>query len=537
MIEQAAGTSTPSIAVPAPGAPTAPSTPVTTAPAPAPTVAAPTVPPPADTSTTVSGSAPATPPPASDPARPPTDVVARVVGRVTFGATPELLAEVAATGLDAWLESQLDPASIDDPVDARLVAANPFLSAANRENRERDSWPLRRDAQHVRVARAVGSRRQIFEMVVEMWTDHFSIHFDDDWFATKVGDDRDVVRTHALGRFADLLLASAHSPAMLAYLDNASSDANSTRGVNENYARELLELHTLGIVDGAPAYTEQDVRAVALVLSGWTIDDDWEFRYDPERHHEGPVQVLGGAWTTPGRGGQDGYQDGVDLLGFLARRPQTARHVATRIARRFVADSPPTELVDRLAAAYLDADTDIAAVLRALFASAELREAASPKLRRPLELLGAQLRRYGAELAPTGEAKGSRTVRWMLERMGQLPFAWPAPNGYPDVAGYWTSADGVLQRWATAAQVARGWIDGVDTSPARLWPAGPPATWADLVERIELALLDRPFAEADRATILSWAGHQPTDAFDADAEWATRGVLALACTVPSFQFR
>jgi uncharacterized protein (DUF1800 family) len=465
-------------------------------------------------------------------------LTASVLRRVSYGLSPALRAAVAAQGLDGWLEQQLDPASLPDPVGDAVIAANPTLRRTNAQLKDSDAWPLRRDLAHAAIARAVGSTRQVFELMVELWTNHFAIYFEDNWFHTKISDDRDVVRANALGRFEDLLIASARSPAMLVYLDNAFSDANSSEGVNENYGRELLELHTLSLTGGTEPYTEEDVRAVSLVMSGWTIDDSHAFTFDASMHHTGPVQVLGGAWSTPGRSGAAGYEDGVSLLRFLARRPETARNVATKIARRFVADDPPAALVQRLADAYLANDTQITPVLRALFASAEFRTPTSAKVRRPIELVAAMARAYGATLPDGSTSDGAGTIRWMLDYLGQLPFEWPAPNGYPDVAAYWVSADGLLQRWSTGGRIAAGWADNVDTDPFRLLPADYPATWGGVVDAIGLALLDGGFNVAERAALLGYADRAEGDPFDPEfQEWELRGMVGVGFCTPSFQVR
>ena len=203
------------------------------------------------------------------------------------------------------------------------------------------------------------------------------------------------------------------------------------------------------------------------------------------------MQILGGAWSTPGRSGSAGYDDGVSLLRFLANRPETARNVATKIARRFVADDPPAGLVQRLADAYLANGTAIVPVLRALFASSEFRNATGVKVRRPVELIAAIIRAYGVTLPNDADDDGAGTVRWMLDYLSHLPFEWPAPNGYPDFAGYWVSADGMLQRWSTGGRIASGWIRNVDTDPLKLLPAPPPATWGGAVDAIGLAAARR----------------------------------------------
>ena len=254
-----------------------------------------------------------------------------------------------------------------------------------------------------RLVRAIHSERQLFEVMVGFWTDHFNIDMAVGPIVYLKGtDERDVIRPNALGRFADLLVEAVTSPAMLRYLDNASSRADGDNVPNENLARELLELHTVGVEGG---YDEDDVVEVAHVLSGWTIErrtgrmtfrDDWHSM-------EGVTEVLG--WQPDGARGRAA---GESLLDHLAHLPQTAEHLATKLCRRFVADDPPPSLVERAPTAYLDHDTDIAPVVRLILTSDEFATAASGKTRRPFELLAAQGRALGLDFA---DLSGSSLVQ------------------------------------------------------------------------------------------------------------------------------
>jgi uncharacterized protein (DUF1800 family) len=380
--------------------------------------------------------------------------------------------------------------------------------------------------------------------MVDLWSNHFSVGTLTDywWWTTKAQDEREVIRANALGTFADMLLASAHSPAMLAYLDQHLSNANSDEGVNENYGRELLELHTLGLWDGTEPYTEDDVIGVSLVMSGWWINEtnrQFTFEFRDNYHHTGPVSILGGAWSTPGNSGQAGYQDGVSLLNFLARRPETARHVAYKLTRNLVADEPPAALIESAAQVYLANDTAIIPVLSHIFASAAFRSARGAKLRKPFEVLVAALRALEAEIETSPNGAASENLRNLLRNMGQHIYGWPDPDGYPDTADHWASSAGLLQRWDLAGRLANNSIDGVRTDLRSLLPATLPATAGELVDHLIVRLVDVTPAETDRTEALALLGKaagDPVEDADLDSE-RFRSLVALLCCSPSFQLR
>ena len=427
------------------------------------------------------------------------DFETHLISRATFGWTPETERDVLDAGWEAWLDQQLDPAGIPDPQVAQLLADYRTLGNTNWQNwvlwdqTEDGSHRVLGERAHATLLRAVHSRRQLHEVMVEFWTNHFNINLDEalgDHLITV--DNREVARAHALGRFADLLQASAHSPAMLVYLDNWVSDANSEEGVNENYGREVLELHTMGIIDGVSHYTEADVRGVSLVLSGWSVnanDTRHVFQFRNGYHHAGPVSILGGAFTTPGRTGTAGLQDGVDLLDLLAHHPETARHLAHKLCRRFVADTPPPALVESAAQVYLDNDTAIAPVLRHLFHSAEFAAGPRNKVRRGFEIVVAYARAMRGTIDPDPVGDLANRLHgngWgILDTMGQRLWGHTTPDGYPDTAPDWISADGLLRRWGMAGVIAATWLDGWSyDADAVLRPRGESVDdWIDGVAR------------------------------------------------------
>ena len=369
----------------------------------------------------------------------PVDADLHLLNRLTWGPRPNERKHLREMGAAAFLDEQLHFERIDDAdMDARL-AKYPILNMNRRTlyGLQNAQGRTRKALVRGMLARAVYSERQLLERMVEFWSDHFNVPSDFDNILNLVVFQQDV-RKHALGRFRDLLSATAKSPAMLYYLDNY---VNVKERPNENYARELLELHTLG-VDGG--YGETDVKAVARAFTGWTIHDrtDTGFYFDEAEHDTDPKEVLGHRLPA-GRG----LEDGLHVLGILADHPATARFVCRKLCVRFVSDAPPETLVTKLAEVWAATGGEIKPILRSLFLSEEFAASAGQKLRRPLDFFVGALR-----------ASGTRVRDWwlteeLLEALGQTPYAWHPPDGYPDVAAAWLSANGLLARWNTAMRL------------------------------------------------------------------------------------
>ena len=393
--------------------------------------------------------------------------------RFSFGPTPDLVA-LAASGADRFFDAQLDPGLREHGLTTDLVTrldADYLAAVPDRlDDRTARSQLRRRAAETIglrSLALAAWSTQQLRQAAADFFADHLHVSIAEEpavFFAPVY--DAEVIRRGSLGRFADLLIDAARSGAMLVYLDNATSRADGGRVPNENYARELLELHTVGIDGG---YDESDVTAVAATLSGWSLDRsshrftfraEWHDPRDPTRAGD----VLG--W----RATQGGVRDGEDLLHHLARLPQTARFVCWKLARRFAADDvrPDSALVDELSRVYLDGDTAIGPVLRTI---GSRPEAWGPKLRRPLDLVAAMLR-MGSPVPDVDTFRRSLgPLRSTLVALGQVPYQWPAPNGYPEVTGAWTGAGAMIARWnaATAGAAAFGGLPTFDDpTPAGL---------------------------------------------------------------------
>lgn len=463
---------------------------------------------------------------------PPQDAVspaAHLLRRTGWGLREGDLEALTQLGVEGYLEQQLNPATLPDPQVDAFLGRNEVLLGDERALHaaaERDYGGLLELARWARLYRAAYSTRGLFERTVEVWTDHFNVPIPD-LLAQKIVDDREVVRAHAFGRFGDLLLASAQSPAMLLYLNNASSDKEYP---NENYARELLELHTLG-VDGG--YTERDVKETARALTGWTLHEGFpgRFYFDAARHDTDEKVVLGRTLAA-GRG----IEDGLEVLDLLAHHPATARRVALKLARAFVSDDPPEALLSDLAGVFGRTGGDLRAVLRALFASSAFWASAGLKFRRPLEHLVASLRALAPAL--TVHRAGRPHLIWALEGLGQAPYSWFPPDGYPQTGEAWLSTGGLLGRWnlaLTLAHAGEGWLEGVELDLGALLPGA--ATVGDWVERAARRLTGAPLADADHALLVRFVsrGDDPQAPLNPEQRAETAaGLVGLLLASPQF---
>ena len=368
---------------------------------------------------------------------------AHVLNRAAYGPRPGDIERVAAMGSDAWIEAQLSPGSLTDTQAFFLVRRVETVSLSAPDIFDVARRTAASDLRRATLLRALYSERQLFEKMVEFWSDHFSIDVgkaDGAWL--KVVDDREVIRKHALGNFRDLLAASATSPAMLVYLDGRANVAGKP---NENYAREILELHTLG-VDGG--YTQSDVMELARALTGWQVRMFFERGrtvFSAKAHDPVSKHVLGLLLDA----GPE--KDLALVVERLAAHPSTALFLARKLCRRFVSDDPPAGLVSGVAAAFTKSRGDIRQTLSALLHSREFREA-PPKFKRPYTFVVSALRQSGAR------SDGGPGLQAELASLGQLPFAWPTPDGYPDNEEHWSAR--MLPRWNFALALAANAIPG-----------------------------------------------------------------------------
>jgi uncharacterized protein (DUF1800 family) len=334
-----------------------------------------------------------------------------------------------------------------------------------------------------KLTRAIYSNRQLEEVLVDFWLNHFNVFNGKNQTRILLTSyERDAIRPYVLGRFKDMLSATAHHPAMLIYLDNFQSQVprddapqqpNGRRpGINENYGRELMELHTLG-VDGG--YTQDDVIAVARAFTGWTVYDPQkyaEFQFNPAGHDRKEKVILGR--TLPAGRGE---QDGMEVIDILAHHPSTAKFISKKLAQRFVSDDPPQALIDRMAATFTKTDGDIRAVLGTLFASVEFSSegAWQSKMKLPLEMVVSAVRALNAD------AVDMMPLAQRIAEMGQPLYGKVEPTGYPNTGEIWGTASGILSRINFATALTSGQVPGVKADVSRFNFKAPPAVAGELL--------------------------------------------------------
>jgi uncharacterized protein (DUF1800 family) len=419
-----------------------------------------------------------------------------LLNRFAFGPRPGEVERVARLGAERWLAEQLAGPEESPLLEAALVPhRSAFVGPAQLidgwlgegwETETRSLRDLRQEAgphfkEHVRrlataeLTRDILTSRQLEAVMTDFWANHFNVYAGKGMVRVFEGDYLErALRPHALGKFSELLVATARHPAMLLYLDNAESRRETggtgrrRRGLNENYARELLELHTLG-VDGG--YSQQDVQGVARILTGWGVvritEGRFDFVYRPKWHDARVKTVLGQVFP---KGGQE--EEGVRLLELLAKHPATAKHLSRRLCARFVADDPPESCVTSAEQAFLRSDGDLKEVVRAIAADSSFWSVATrgSKLKTPLEFVASAARAF--EACPDGSLELSSS----LEVMGAPLLQERVPTGYPDSAPEWASAGGMMARMTFASQLGAGKIAGLQVSWNDTLPLEPEAS-------------------------------------------------------------
>jgi uncharacterized protein (DUF1800 family) len=507
------------------------------------------------------------------------------LSRTSFGPTSPDVDRVRQLGIAQILNEQLRPEGIDDSEVERRIASLPTLAMSPAELMEDFPEPKQANNQKARQRggalpamnpspesmakpappemipamegegprriimelgreqfwRAAYSQRQLQEVMVHFWMNHFNIYAQkgvDKWLLTSF--ERDTIRPNALGNFSQLLAATAQSPAMLFYLDNWLSVAPNggairanaqrpqaeRRGLNENYGRELMELHTLG-VDGG--YTQQDVREVARCFTGWTIDRPRQgggFVFRPRMHDYGEKVVLGHKIR-----GQGGLNDGIEVLQILAAHPSTAHFISLKLCRHFIADEPPASIVDRTARTFTESQADIPSVLRTILTSREFNSPAAfrAKVKSPFELVASSLRTLDAQTDAGAPLLG------LIMRMGQPLFQYQAPTGYPDRASNWINSGTLLARLNFSMALAANRIRGTQLDLEALTPsADHQAIWDHLVQRTlgGSVSLETQAAVMKRVEELGAAGRGNPGAFP-----QTTLMTALLLGSPDFQRR
>ena len=357
----------------------------------------------------------------------------RLVRRITSGISADEVDRARKLGFSGYLEYHLNAAAINDSeVDAFVAATYPQLAQQGTDLYLLDSGLVQRQLQEATVFRAAFSKRQLFERMVEFWSDHFNIAMPEIGYL-KTLDDRDTIRKYALGNFPDMLRASAHSAAMLVYLNNNTSRFPR---VNENYARELMELHTLGVEGG---YTQTDVSEVARCLSGWTIKGRGDFNFDSTGHDFGSKTFLGVSIPAAPGTGAAAVAEGDKVLNTLAAHPNTAKYIAKKMIMWLLTYDPPQALIDQVAATYLSTSGNIPAMIRVILTPANL-SAAPAKHKRPFHFVTSALRSLNPTVKGVATIAGTR-----LSLLGHQSFMWATPDGYPDKVEFWSGL--VMQRW------------------------------------------------------------------------------------------
>ncbi len=402
-------------------------------------------------------------------------MVLHVLNRLAFGPTAEDFDYVKMIGVERYIAEQLDPTDIPEPFELRLLLARLDSLGLGAAELRQFYGPLRpvngvkptleeikaqqqrtelveREAAEARIFRAVLSRRQLEQVMVNFWFNHFNIFAGEGLERIWIGNyEERAIRPYALGRFRDLLSAVAKHPAMLVYLDNTQNTALAAGGrdrLNENFAREVMELHTLG-ADGG--YSQDDVETLSRVFTGWRINslDGSQIPgvaavFERAHHDYGPKVFLGRQLESTGKA------EGEEALDILASSPATARHIAFELAQYFVADAPPAALVDRVTARFVASGGDIRQTLKTLFDSPEFWASVGQKYKTPYEFVISAARAAGL---PIDNARP--LLRWM-NRLGMPLYGCATPDGYKNTAEAWLSPDATIQRIAFAAAFARG---------------------------------------------------------------------------------
>lgn len=384
----------------------------------------------------------------SDPSRAWTDPVLRLVRRVTMGMSAADVATARRLGYARYLDQQLQMDGLDDSaLESMIATRTPMVTWSLEQLRAQqaaDNNELYNQLIDASWYRAAFSKAQLRERMVEFWTDHFTIHLDKVGYL-KLVDDREVIRPHALGKFPDLLRASAHSGAMMRYLDQ---NVSTLRTPNQNYAREIMELHTMGSQGG---YTQDDVAELSRIFTGWTTNADGAFMFNRANHDRNSKVLLGRTFPAMPATATDAQLqgEGEAAIDMLLVHPSTASYLSWKMARWLLAYEPPTSVVNATAATYTRTGGDIKEMIRTILTSENLM-AAPAKYKRPFHLAVSSLRALGMD--PT-TVPNIRPLRQTADAtIGQRLYNWQQPNGYPDNVEWWSGL--VLTRWNYAQYLA-----------------------------------------------------------------------------------
>ncbi len=388
----------------------------------------------------------------------PTDGATQALSRMAFGPTPALYARIRGIGFEAYVEEQLSPATVDDrgfesTQPQRLLKPN-----------TRNGGEMLRSIMAYEISRAAFSQKQLQEVMGQFWMNHFhAVTKDTDMFQQNI-DDREFFRQNALGNFEDMLLYSARSPLMSQYLDN---DQNRRGRINENYGREIMELSTVGVDAG---YGPEDVIAVSRIFTGWAyrrtnpnaegVASEYEFEFFPDRHDVDDKTIPFLGITIDGRSGEEGVQEGEELVSILAQHPMTRTRICGKIVRLLVADNPPANLTQACAAAWESTGGEIAPMLRAILLDPTYRqnvEYQRSKGKTPVEYAISSIRAFGA--TPSGSTEQVerfyRGFNQVFEDAGMDPVRFPLPTGLPEVATAWNNSASMIAAYRKMTEITR----------------------------------------------------------------------------------
>ncbi len=568
----------------------------------------------------------------------PRQKIVHVLNRLGFGPSPGDIEKIEKIGIESYMRQQLHPEEIDDSTVEHVLEQFDTLQMTNKElladlhaetrrfiqkqkeQKEKAESEMKGDQtemspspekpvaepdksspnaklamaasrisfravgelQEAKLIRAIFSDRQLQEVLVDFWSNHFNIDVKKQQCRVlKVTDDREVIRPHIFGKFRDLLEASARSPAMLYYLDNwqnsisvtltpaqqkardaaidkrlgpgaaaAQGSSKKQGGLNENYGREIMELHTLG-VDGG--YTQQDVQEVARCFTGWTFDQaTGEFRFAPRRHDHGAKTVLGHHIPPDG-----GIEDGETVLDILASHPSTARFISRKLCQRFVCDDPPSQLVEKVAGVFQQSNGDLREVVEAIITSPEFfsPQAYRSKIKSPFEFAVSAVRATNGLLVPPDKeiyakaraaAEGAGTIghgaerlsgakrkslNWSIFEMGEPLFAYTFPTGYSEISSKWVSTGALIERLNFALALTSQALSDVEISPESLVKEVDADQPTQVLNRLTDMLLQGEVSETTRQTLAKTLPDETGKIVD------VRKLTALILGSPEFQRR
>jgi len=442
------------------------------------------------------------------------DAELKLLRRITNGPTPEDVANITNVGYNGYIEWQLNPDAIDDSACDQRQQAYVYLGLPTPQLYALDSTTVQTQVVESTILRAIYSKKQLLEKVVEFWTDHFNTDINTVGIL-KLADVRDVLRAEALTTFMQMLYKQASSPAMM---NRLNTQQNTKTSPNQNFAREVMELHTMGVTGG---YTQQDVIEVARCFTGWryitTTNDPNRglFSFNNSVHDTGTKLVLGNTIVN------NGVNDGMNVLKILAEHPSTHRFVSRKLLRWFVDYEPSESLVAEIAEVFRQSGGDIKTVLRRVLSFDNIRWA-PPLFKRPFHYVASGLRVINASITRYDSIRYS----W-LSGMGQMPYNWNPPNGYPHSFEYWGTL--VLPRWNYAASLPNNSVGGATVDVTAL--IGGATTAQKIADRLDQLFFCGEMPVADKTALINYLKPDPVT-----STTKMRDAIGLALGSPGFHW-